>query len=402
LQVYINLVSSGGRGFQLVPDLSDLAMVFDRISQGFNPQREDLFVEETVRKGLMIGCNYVDTPTMSDLLSGKFENPMLGLYAAHLLLLEPSPKLELIHYVIQNTARMIGEQFPDVVALTAAYENRAGLDTQPGYANELSKKICQLSGPPLLTRSWELLVDATKRLPPAAIASAVVFKMAGDVVAQGVFLAWRRPLLKAVDKIPANRPESDLLRDEKISSFKANPAPASTSTSSETLRQPSPVGSIVGKLVGYSGSAISVVTKAWKTVRSARAKATKPNLATQIAQADSNEKVAAALREIAKHYDWKKLFPELRKETKWLLLLSGLQRDLLLMLRDVSGDPGEIEEITEGYVARLLESHRVPLGSLIEALADMELSGWMTTGVKGALEQFSENRQRKLAVRNDK
>lgn len=52
--------------------------------------------------------------------------------------------------------------------------------------------------------------------------------------------------------------------------------------------------------------------------------------------------------------------------------LSRLQRDILLILRDASGDLGEIEEITEGYVARLLDSHCVPLGSLVDALADME------------------------------
>lgn len=383
LQVYINVVSSGKGRFQLQPDLSGMALVFGRMAQGFTPRREDLLAEETVRKGLLDGRNYVDTPSMRELLSGKFENPMLGLYAAHLLLLEPAPRLDLIREVIQNAAGMLGEQFPDVAALTTAYEKQAGLDQPANYPEQLSQRLGRLTGPPLLTRSWELLFNASKRLPSAAIASAAVFAVAGNVVAQGVFLAWRRPSLQTA----ANGAGPELAAATAPEAFRSL-ASISITVSSEPLKSSTTLLSIAGKVADYSRPLISVVTKIWNAVSKARAGAGQPSsLATQIAQADSEEKVAAALREMARRYDWQQLLTELRKEPERMSRLSGLQRDLLLMLRDISGElhdgePGQIEAITGDYVARLLEAHRIPLSALVQALADTEFSGWMTEGVQ--------------------
>ncbi len=119
-------------------------------------------------------------------VGGKFENPMLGLYGAHLLLLLkekgssasiPRPvdyDDGLFREVVENTARIFGHQHPDIVALRGP-----------------DKSMNTLKFPPMLSRSWsELLASSAEHpdlIPPSLWRRTVLRSRTQP------FFAWRIP-----------------------------------------------------------------------------------------------------------------------------------------------------------------------------------------------------------------
>lgn len=111
---------------------------------------------------------------LRSMLRDKFENPMLGVYAGHLLLLDESPDLDLLGTVVWNLRRLLGPQHPDVEAL--------GLRVSPSEY--------RFAEPPMLKRSWALVVEATlehEELTPAdSAAVSAARRMWGD----GAWCSW--------------------------------------------------------------------------------------------------------------------------------------------------------------------------------------------------------------------
>jgi len=85
------------------------------------------------------------------LMWNKCENPMLGIYAAHLLLLETQTDVPLFTEVVRNLRRLVRAPHPDVEALAL---RAAG---EPPTA--------PFEYPPMLHRGWELIVEATVDRP---------------------------------------------------------------------------------------------------------------------------------------------------------------------------------------------------------------------------------------------
>ena len=120
-----------------------------------------------------------DEEMIKALLHEKFENPMLGIYAGHLLAMQDKPNLVLLREVVDSLTGLVGNH-PDVtpllIPLNAA---RAG--------NIL------YSEPPMLRRSWSIIVNAStpkKDLrPPHSYAARIGASLWGS----GAWLAWRMP-----------------------------------------------------------------------------------------------------------------------------------------------------------------------------------------------------------------
>ncbi|SDX93884.1 hypothetical protein SAMN05444358_1181 [Ruegeria halocynthiae] len=108
----------------------------------------------------------VATNELLKFVRGKFENPMLGLYGAHLLLLlrkkASAASIErpveyngsLFQEVVGNTAQLFGNDHPDIIAL-----------------REIEAEAKPLTGLPMLSHSWARLLsasaDAPKLIPPS-------------------------------------------------------------------------------------------------------------------------------------------------------------------------------------------------------------------------------------------
>lgn len=134
-----------------------------------------------------------DRTMMSAPLGGKFENPMLGIYAGHLLALQEKPQLDLLREVVDNLFRLIGNH-PDVTSLMIPLADTRARDLV-------------YSEPPMLRSSWSLILSACTPehdlRPPRSYAA----RIGGSLWGSGAWLAWRMPV-----EVEASAPSEDLFR----------------------------------------------------------------------------------------------------------------------------------------------------------------------------------------------
>lgn len=170
----------GNKGTDWRADLGRTSVLLTGIEGGFNANEATLRVAELARQRLArrtldeIG----DDPSrpllpdeMRKLLREKFYNPMLGIYAAHLMLLERSFDVALFRDVVGNLRSMLPEH-PDVEALAL----RANLLPIPGVFDH----------PPMLARSWFLITDCSVDRPEL-VSEWLAQRSVGNVMTQG---AW--------------------------------------------------------------------------------------------------------------------------------------------------------------------------------------------------------------------
>jgi hypothetical protein len=144
--------------------------------RAFDPSNPKLRVVEEARSALGEERR-VATEFISESLFGKFENPMLGLFGAHLMLIadeamqqrtegesrrpsalkRPQAPVEFdqpsFDEVVSSLRELLGQDHPDVIALST----RAS-DFTPS-------RLPPVAGPPMLWRSWRLLVEASNDAP---------------------------------------------------------------------------------------------------------------------------------------------------------------------------------------------------------------------------------------------
>jgi len=140
-------------------DLAGGSILLARAQDGFDPGNDSLRLTELARTALTRRRVVVAHDLLKELLGTKFENPMLGLYAAHTLLAAPEPDRHLLQSVVQNLRGMLGPH-PDVEALAL-------------YLGETV--TCAYDVPPMLRRSWSIVVERAARrrdlVPSGSLAS---------------------------------------------------------------------------------------------------------------------------------------------------------------------------------------------------------------------------------------
>ena len=201
-------------------DLAAGSIFMARPDRGFDPWDPSGRLTELARQGLKSGRIPVTEEDFRKMLAGKFENPMLGLFGAHLLiplvakesslpLLRPSdPEIlrrnraiqlvlgitadgivgprtrqklhELLEEVIGNLDSMLGNH-PDVRAIR----------NELGYGNTAARKE-RNSPPPMLQRSWEILVGSDPEYI-LAMAGSFLERIADRTWGTGPWFVWQVP-----------------------------------------------------------------------------------------------------------------------------------------------------------------------------------------------------------------
>lgn len=144
---------------------------------GFDPERSDLRLAEAARMALS-NRRKILSQEMRDMLRYKFENPMLGIFGAHLLLLEKEPDVELFRVVVTNLRKMVGHKHPDVEALALK------LNEQSDFRFET---------PPMLQRSWSLICEATAERPELVAEDSLLAQLAQRRWGNSNWLTWLMP-----------------------------------------------------------------------------------------------------------------------------------------------------------------------------------------------------------------
>ncbi|MBI4333237.1 MAG: hypothetical protein HY673_18385 [Chloroflexi bacterium] len=173
------------------PDLTGASVFMTRPGMGFNPGGEELRWTELARQGLLNRRSVVSKRDLDEMLWAKFENPMFGIYGAHLLLLAPDPDMRLLETVTGNLYSLVGDH-PDVRALKIYADSRSAKSgSQVPY-----------TAPPMLRSSWDIIVDATttrpELVPLSSLAAEISFRLRG----RSLWLIWLRDWEKDIPAPP--------------------------------------------------------------------------------------------------------------------------------------------------------------------------------------------------------
>jgi hypothetical protein len=207
-QVFLPLALLSTTGAARWPSLEDAAIFLAPIGQGFRADADEATWVEMARSWLARGEPVVpldelkrtrdaanatrqyapDEESLRDMLRAKFTNPMLGIYAAHLMMIAPNPDEELLREVAQNLKVLLGDH-PDVIAIYL------WLDPEEAPLPFLS--------PPMLRSSWSILVNRSRvnrnLIPPGSL----TLRITGRLWGSGAWLVWSSPP-------PASEPTSSL------------------------------------------------------------------------------------------------------------------------------------------------------------------------------------------------
>jgi hypothetical protein len=159
--------------------LADLpkSSILMALGMGFHTGDPGMRLAELARLGLTYERRVL-SDEVSQMLQYKFENPMLGIYGAHLGLLEKSPDLGLLRMVVNNLQGLLRYPHPDVEALALA------VNASQGYS---------FAVPPMLRRSWSLIVNATVQRPDLVSADSLAARAAQNLWSEEPWLVWSEP-----------------------------------------------------------------------------------------------------------------------------------------------------------------------------------------------------------------
>lgn len=192
-QTQVFLFQEPGQGTDLGGTRVSMLMGRD----GFEPGDAEVTRVEEARTALA-DERKVASPMLNETLFEKFENPMLGLFGAHLMLIardaektaedarstRRGPRApvqftpERFATVVHNLQGLLGETHPDVVAIATQVPD------QPPAA------LPPIASPPMLWRSWILLLEASNLAPE--LVPVDVWRPAAAPLPLRPFLIWAR------------------------------------------------------------------------------------------------------------------------------------------------------------------------------------------------------------------
>lgn len=162
-------------------DLVNSALFMSRIGEGFNPGSmalpidKDFRLTEQIRQALINRKNVIGTDMLGSLFSGKFDNPMLGIYAAHLLLLNKDFVYSELKTLINNLRTLLGSNHPDVEAIAL----KIGMTSDHVFKTF-----------PMLARSWAFVLEASAINPSIIPVDSIAYENAGEFWNADLWLIW--------------------------------------------------------------------------------------------------------------------------------------------------------------------------------------------------------------------
>jgi hypothetical protein len=198
-QVFASSRTFGEERRVLGPNLPEAAVFLARQGRGFDPSEREAIGTESARQGLaerrrvapkeefqtavtsaqQMG-QYMPEDQLDEMLKMKFVNPMLGVYGAHLMMLETDPDWDLLREVVGNLKRLVGNH-PDVIALTMRPELKM-----------LTESIVY-AVPPMLRSSWQLVLAESANRPELVPVASYSASVANRTWGSGAWLVWRSP-----------------------------------------------------------------------------------------------------------------------------------------------------------------------------------------------------------------
>src|SRR5215813_1973313 len=163
------------------PIIEGMRIFLARTGLGFNPLREEsTAATDLALDFLQNGITRVPQGMMNQLLSGKFENPMLGLVGGYVLLRQPSPDANLLNIVTMNLDGLLGPGAPDVNAIRAL-KSQLLKEPPPAF---------QFRYPPMFRAGLDGVIRASLDHPELLPADSVIERIATGLFADSPWSSW--------------------------------------------------------------------------------------------------------------------------------------------------------------------------------------------------------------------
>lgn len=218
--------SSYGRSDSATLDIENAAISISP-RQSFDPESNQTWLAEVARYALTQKRKILSEGVVDQILSAKFEDPMLGLLGAHLLLRDEPDNVADFETVTRNLANMLGSDHPDVRALCLA--RRTPLPEVPR----------RITSPPMLRASWDLAVAHSFTEPDIFPEGSEANRISTLVLPGSPWLIWKTPTDGQGSSIRLEETLQDFLaarsRADKARSNATNPVRSRLNSAYRTL-----------------------------------------------------------------------------------------------------------------------------------------------------------------------
>ena len=182
--VFVELRASRTEGLR--PDLDRLLVSYDRQKAEMFRDDDRMRAIELARRSLVVGRNSLTPALMKILYKQKFADPMLGLFAAYLLLNDPKGE-EHFEEVVRNTGEIFEyPQHPDLVIARALGRQKGWLKNESLLPGDREPLVA----PPLLRASWDGMLELKDR-SGEVVASDYWRGIAATLSRSNVWVLWR-------------------------------------------------------------------------------------------------------------------------------------------------------------------------------------------------------------------
>ena len=164
-------------------DMSNLTVMMLRMNERTDFDHPFHQAAETARMALATGRTLTKGEEMKSLLHDKFQNPFLGLYAAHLLLKRENPDVDLLQTVLWNVGGLIPGH-PDYLAVKMAVDDKAG--------QLIEACLPIFESPPMLRASWDIVVRYSRKYPDIVPTESLASRIGDRLWGGGAWLTWIR------------------------------------------------------------------------------------------------------------------------------------------------------------------------------------------------------------------
>jgi hypothetical protein len=178
-QIFILLSSASGPAAKAHPNLAGGAVIMSSKFQ-FDPQNRGTQLGEIARYALTQKRRVLNDQLRCEIVDEKFDDPMLGLLGAHLILRDEPDNVALFETLTGNLLRLLGPDHPDLRVLCLRRRT-------PLLGTRRS-----LESPPMLRASWDLAVEASLESPNSFPEAGSVADIADKIVPTASWLVWRR------------------------------------------------------------------------------------------------------------------------------------------------------------------------------------------------------------------
>lgn len=162
------------------PVFATAAVQMEHKGSPFDPGSERSMLVDGALAGLQSPVRPVAEETLRRLLRAKFEDPMLGLIGAHLLLDGTTPDVDLLDLVHANLTALLGPDAPDVQAVAARIATAFDHPVEVGRLHDV----------PMLRTGLDGLLDYAASDPQAIAAGSPLTSIAPHRLADAPWTTW--------------------------------------------------------------------------------------------------------------------------------------------------------------------------------------------------------------------